>query len=489
LKFSYLTNELVFLYTHFRHGARGPTSLNNTNFLDTIGEKWTELGELTGIGERMHYLLGLRNRKKYIEEEKFLDEKFNPHQMLIYSTAVNRTLVSCASQLQGWYPQRAQMGEVLTPKQEKKSYPPILEGNEDKYKNIIEELNNSSLPYRMMLAPIRMYEESELYMNLQTKGECIKKLYGLVKGNEKKKEISDYIEIYNENYAKNLSNFYNNTKSMFGLEEIGSICGDFICDYTEDREMSEFKSKTGINLTVFLKDCLEFKDIYYSNFLYGDKDNILAHLISNKSMRQFLFYMKRKLKAIINKKDDDTNYADYSRPRLVMNSGHDITLAADLMFLFKLLNINITENFNFPRFASQFAIEVRKNKENCTKFSDFNIIGDYNGKIIFNMTVEFFLEKIENEIWTEDKLNDFCGINPNNNNDNTNSNNEDNSDKKLKIYKIITIVLISLSVVFIVIIIILACKLCKKKDSWISPLNQNLEPDNQNNIENNNVNE
>ena len=55
-------NRLVFLYTHFRHGARGPTELDD-NFNDKLGEKWESLGELTGVGERMHYLLGLRNRK------------------------------------------------------------------------------------------------------------------------------------------------------------------------------------------------------------------------------------------------------------------------------------------------------------------------------------------------------------------------------------------------------------------------------------------
>ena len=84
--------RLVFLYTHFRHGARGPVELND-NFEDNLGEKWTSLGELTGVGERMHYLLGLRNRKKYIEEEGFLSPRFDPHQMLIFTTNKNRTMI------------------------------------------------------------------------------------------------------------------------------------------------------------------------------------------------------------------------------------------------------------------------------------------------------------------------------------------------------------------------------------------------------------
>jgi acid phosphatase/lysosomal acid phosphatase/prostatic aicd phosphatase len=51
----------------------------------------------------MEYLLGLRNRKKYIEKEKFLSEKFDAHEILIYSSNLNRTMLSASSQLQGLF--------------------------------------------------------------------------------------------------------------------------------------------------------------------------------------------------------------------------------------------------------------------------------------------------------------------------------------------------------------------------------------------------
>ena len=105
--------------THYRHGARAPNTLDE-NFKDTLGEKWTTPGELTGVGERMHYLLGLRNRNRYITEKHFLSEKFDPHEMLIISSFYNRTLVSASSQLQGFYPESAELGETLTETQKKK---------------------------------------------------------------------------------------------------------------------------------------------------------------------------------------------------------------------------------------------------------------------------------------------------------------------------------------------------------------------------------
>ena len=109
------SEKLVFVMTHFRHGARAPQNFYE-DYLDYIKEKWTNPGELTGIGQRMHYLLGLRNRIRYIDEQHFLSETFNPHEILIYSSPFNRTILSVSSQLQGLYPQSIKKGEIVTVK-------------------------------------------------------------------------------------------------------------------------------------------------------------------------------------------------------------------------------------------------------------------------------------------------------------------------------------------------------------------------------------
>ena len=82
-------------------------------------------GELTGMGQRMHYLLDIRNRMRYIEKEKFLSEKFDAHEILIYSSNLNRTMLSVSSQLQGLYPQSSKKGEILTEAQEKAAVPQV----------------------------------------------------------------------------------------------------------------------------------------------------------------------------------------------------------------------------------------------------------------------------------------------------------------------------------------------------------------------------
>ena len=164
-------DTLVFLYTHFRHGARAPLNLDN-NFNDMLNQHWTNPGELTGIGQRMHYLLGLRNRIRYIKNQNFLSEKFDSHQILIYSSNLNRTMVSCSSQLQGLYPQKDLKGETLTSEQQKIAFPQV-NVSDSEIQDAIEDLENNSLPNSMIIAPVRMINDNDKKMNVYDLEECI----------------------------------------------------------------------------------------------------------------------------------------------------------------------------------------------------------------------------------------------------------------------------------------------------------------------------
>ena len=111
-----ISDKIIFVSTHFRHGARAPMKVDS-NYKDHIREVWTNPGELTGVGQRMLYLLGMRNRNRYIETYHFLSETFDSHELLVYSTAFNRTILSAYAQLQGLYPESYGLGEKLNEKQ------------------------------------------------------------------------------------------------------------------------------------------------------------------------------------------------------------------------------------------------------------------------------------------------------------------------------------------------------------------------------------
>ena len=77
------------------------------------------------VGKRMQYLLGLRNRIRYINEKKFLSEKYTSNEIYVYTSLISRTIMSTLSHLQGLYPQSEKLGETLTDAQLKTAIPPV----------------------------------------------------------------------------------------------------------------------------------------------------------------------------------------------------------------------------------------------------------------------------------------------------------------------------------------------------------------------------
>ena len=62
-----IKSEIIFVFEHFRHGARGPgfgliNPVEVRELTDMYGIVWDNNGELTDIGMRMEYILGVRNR-------------------------------------------------------------------------------------------------------------------------------------------------------------------------------------------------------------------------------------------------------------------------------------------------------------------------------------------------------------------------------------------------------------------------------------------
>ena len=166
LTFFNADDKLVFVMTHFRHGARSPAARKN---IDEVGEKWETSFELTGIGKRMHYILGLRNRIRYITEGKLLSEKYTPNELEIYTSKVDRTIMSLHSHLQGLYPQSEKLGDYLTEEQLEMANPPINVN----YPRIQEEysyLQNDALPNRMTVIPFTTVDANGEGINIYSAG-------------------------------------------------------------------------------------------------------------------------------------------------------------------------------------------------------------------------------------------------------------------------------------------------------------------------------
>ena len=145
--------EIRFVFTTFRHGARSPEATVNAEGKDLWGETWALPGELTPIGQRMHYLLGHRNRKRY---HRFLEDSFSSKEMYIKSSDYNRTIMSAMSQLQGLYP--AGTGPTLNDYQRKIAVPPT---NDHGYEQMDERLGDASLNKQVQVFPIHLFDRDK----------------------------------------------------------------------------------------------------------------------------------------------------------------------------------------------------------------------------------------------------------------------------------------------------------------------------------------
>lgn len=107
----------------------------------------------------------------------------------------------------------------------------------------------------------------------------------------------------------------------------------------------------------------------------------------------------------------------------------------------------------------------KNNNTKKTSYADYYVEGYFNDKKIFNVSADEFMKKIEAEIWSQEKVDDYCGfdINPVRNNTD-NSNKKDNAKTA---YKVLMIVFICLSAILLAATILLAYKLSQRREAPI----------------------
>ena len=123
---------------------------------------------------------------------------------------------------------------------------------------------------------------------------------------------------------------------------------------------------------------------------------------------------------------------------MLMRSGHDSTVSADLILILKALGLNFKDIYIFPRYSSQLALEVRAYKTitSSSTYSDYNVVGYLDDTQLFNVTVDKFIHDIESEIWSDAKVNQFCGFDETTSTNSTTSD-EDKSDNAKTAYKVL----------------------------------------------------
>lgn len=270
------STKLLFVWQHFRHGARQPyCSFDDKNWKDLFNESWKGYGELTPLGMRMHYLLGISTYKNYGE---FLN-RYNPNEILIRSTDVNRTILSSFSTLQGLFSNSNKF--IINNEQIKRG---IIQ-NKNYSKEIEDKINfikNDAIEggygfYPNHIYPLNYDHQYQIFRTDECPG--IEKYINDVKNSNEIKNITlEISKRINDSYGEFIYKFMNKSGVeepgyLYNYDNLFNIADTFIADYFNGRKMKNINN-TGINFEEFYNECLNisFIESYYRTFGFSPSE-------------------------------------------------------------------------------------------------------------------------------------------------------------------------------------------------------------------------
>ena len=399
--------ELIFVYEHVRHGARGPSASYNSLFIDGVDEfrvSWEGEGdgELTLVGKREHYDIGVRNRHKYGKGKNGLGlidfSTYNPEEVLFHVTDYNRTHQSLNSELIGMY--QPGLLKTLTEQQVNGSYPPNINEwnkriNESLYQDIIDEiaqLGNKTIVDNIPIFNVHPFGANRTF-NLENNCKNLDKmrsdsligkedlLYGyFLKHKEKLKEFFQF-----EDYS-----YFTNIRMM------NSITDHYISDYKNYKDLSMFENITEIDLDEFMEKCGQF----YHDWMYNYYcTNTTCSMESSRLVEDLLGYMKRRIQYY----PKTTYYA----PKMVIDCGHDTTVAPMQMFMYETWKHKPEYGVRtqYCGFACNLYFELYKTKDGPTKYYVFYYIDE---ELINIFDYDEFDETVRAHMYTQEDIEEFC---------------------------------------------------------------------------------
>ena len=443
--------QIKFVFEIMRHGARSPETLYSSSssseeIYDLFHEKWPDgPTELTSLGIRQHFLIGYRNYLRYINNTHFLKEYYEPDEIQLISTPLNRTIMSMNAEIHGMF--LPGNGPYLDDSSESEIAVPPLKSNENYNKERIDLDKNESyaaIKEKLFVLPVYTFNPKKFNTQKVKAEHCkaLKKVY------EKRYKDDKYQEFYkklNESYGKVLTRILKKKNRDFISDHdfISNLTDAAIADYTDNRTLnivdyfddSSFDEENFIDFVenyAFKFSYLE----YIGNFEKYDKE--IAQVAASQTFEYILDWMKN-IKE--NKKKN---------PKFVIFSMHETNLGPFTFFLKKALDIDYPDNFvNYANFSANAHLELFYKKSKKKYYVNYF----FNDQSIKNIPFDDFEDKISEFIMNEDKIHYYC--------------NEENKND----YIVVISILSSIVVILIITLVIIYFKIKKKKFNSIEKIN------------------
>ena len=341
--------ELILVIEVTRHGARSPTGGKDYWYNNTwdIGS-----GQLTPVGERMQYLQGKRLRRMYIEQAKFLPDKYDPRNFYVRSTDYNRTIASALAQMQGLYSLNS--GKVFTKSEERqRALPPYpITSTATEIINV-----NDVLPGRYNPFPVHVQ---------------LKKYEHLLRGYDPSvwqmmgKLTKESVEAAGEKHKEELQPMYDELYQKFKVPN-ASLTFEKIEDYVDSYVMSKVD---GRNFTNDLSPLSQNLTIKYLRLLYYEGTYGTSEAIK-LTASTFMSFLNSTIKQKVAAYNGDKNATDFIKNiKLIILSAHDTTLAGFISAIGQGPNQTL-----LPPLASMILIEVYK--KNSAYYISWRFNGEY----------------------------------------------------------------------------------------------------------------
>jgi hypothetical protein len=369
------------VFEHFRHGARSPNRFRyKEKEIDFINVTWHEgAGELTTLGILQHYIIGRRNRERY---NNLISQEFNPQEILIYSTNLNRTKTSGYAQLLGLYYENYNI-DASDAKN-------LIKLDSD-YNPGFDNLKTYTIPYfifqEVKRGNIIKYEKTFDY-DRDINCPKVKTL------RDKNKRLDHhYINYYIsfEKYTRKfLEDAYKFNFTIDKFEQLHRFCDAYIADKTHER-LDEYFIRNR-NVTETYLRCLEYEKLKLFNIEQGGQSNFTGEMTMSSIMLKLIDYMEFRIKKN-NRTEIIKNY-----PKFILYSTHDTNLASLGRYILSTFNYTIS----YPFYASNEIFELRKyNNEFYVEFYFDDILG-------FNISFNEFKSKVLKVSWNDRSIIDYC---------------------------------------------------------------------------------
>lgn len=379
----------VFVFSTIRHGARAPMSYESEDRKDALGQKWeSNPQELTNLGIRQHYILGMYQREMY----GVLLGTPRPGELYAMSTDKNRTIQSFLAHYQGLYP----VGEEILENQREKAVPP---GQlPESVKQIVNDKNNlAAVGQHTSVLAYHTLEDAENYHNL----------FYTVNGVQNCKGYPNYEKDDNERIRNNILKLNESKKKEL---EANKIIIDPKNPTASRMKLFKFSDAYIANYYEGNKDVAadqdffeKLSDYYYhdiSEGIYGDPEAKLARINKSKVLRNLIKYLRFR--------SDPKSPADYTtaNPKMVLYTWHDV----DISEIMQVLNYAFIKDIKVKKdFMATYA-----------SFLNFELIVDdskqytvsvvMNAVVMFKYPLEEFISKVEAVLLTDKEITEFCGI-------------------------------------------------------------------------------